>query len=140
MLAIRRTASRARFRSRPRCSRLLDQRKAERDKVQATGRIVPLVFFEVLKTGDVRPIGNFKKAWRTARRKAGLPGRLVHDLRRTAVRDFSSAGVPDQLAMALTGHRTRSTFDRYRIVSAADRDVVRRLLDLPAPATVTATR
>ena len=88
----------------------------------------------------------FRGFLRLSRRHGGrpaarrvLPGRFVHDLRRTAIRDFSSAGVPDQLAMALTGHRTRSTFDRYRIVSAADRDVVRRLLDLPAPVTVTAT-
>ena len=94
---------------------------------------MPLVFFEVMKTGDVRPIGDFKKAWASARRKAGVPGRLVHDLRRTAIRDFSNAGVPDQIAMTLSGHRTRSTFDRYRIFSAADRDVVRRLLDPARP-------
>ena len=112
--------------------RILDARKAERDKVQATGKIVPQVFFRALKNGKVLPVGDYKKAWRSARARAGQHGRHVHDLRRTAVRGLSRHGVPDKLAMELTGHKTRSVYDRYNITSAADRNVVKRLLDSAA--------
>ena len=112
--------------------RILDTQQAERAKALATGKIVPQVFFRVLKNGKALPVGNYKKAWHTARVKAGHPGRRIHDLRRTAVRGLSRHGVPDKLAMELTGHKTRSIYDRYNITSAADRDVVKRLLDSAA--------
>lgn len=69
---------------------------------------------------DGRKIGDFKKAWATACKKSGLEGTLVHDLRRCAARNLSRDGVPEAVAMEITGHKTRSMYRRYRIVDERD--------------------
>jgi integrase len=75
-----------------------------------------------------QPIGEFRRSWATACRKAKVEGKLFHDLRRTAVRNMIRAGVPQSVVMSLSGHRTVSMFLRYNISSDADRrDALRRL-------------
>ena len=72
---------------------------------------------------------DWKEAWPNACRKAGVPGRRLHDCRRTAARNFIRAGVPERVAMMLLGHSTRSIFDRYNIVNERDlMDAGHRLL------------
>src|SRR5262249_33273602 len=62
----------------------------------------------------------FAKRWVTVCKAAGVPGRLLHDFRRTAVRNLERAGVARSVAMKMTGHRTESVHRRYAIVSDAD--------------------
>jgi integrase len=82
----------------------------------------------VFHTGG-RPLGDFRKAWQSACVAAGLGfrdtegryhGKLFHDFRRTAARDLIRSGVPETVAMSITGHKTRAMFDRYNITSTSD--------------------
>jgi integrase len=66
---------------------------------------------------DGVPVRQWRTALRDACRKAGVPHRMQHDCRRTAARNLIRAGVPERIAMVLTGHKTRAVFDRYNIVN-----------------------
>jgi len=104
--------------------------------------------------GKRRPIGDIQKAFNTACYKAGIPcitepwsyvepksgktfsgvrvikcSRLLHDFRRSAVKNLTNMGTPEKVSMDLTGHRTRAVFDRYRIVSKTDLDIAREKMN-----------
>jgi integrase len=98
------------------------------------GKIEPRVFVRMValgRRGPLRrkPITSFGKAFVTACRKAGCPGRLLHDFRRTAVRNLERAGVPRSVAMKLTGHKTESVYRRYAIADNRDLRVAVERLD-----------
>src|SRR6266478_10086584 len=66
-----------------------------------------------------RRFREFRGAWASACNRVGLPKRIPHDFRRTAVRNLECAGVPRSAAMAMVGHRTESIYRRYAIVDEA---------------------
>lgn len=104
---------------------LLQGQHAEHERMKQAGHLCPYVFFREVadeRGGEKKPqpVKAFAKAWRNACRLAGCPGRIPHDLRRTAVRNMVRAGLPESVSMRLTGHKTRSVFERYNITSGAD--------------------
>jgi integrase len=104
---------------------LLETQQAAHVALKKAGEICPFVFFRMVASergGKKHPkaIRAFTKAWKNACRAAGCPGRIPHDLRRTAIRNMVRRGVPERVAMKLTGHKTPSIFQRYNIVSDGD--------------------
>jgi hypothetical protein len=66
-------------------------------------------------------VKDYIRQWRAALKAANLlPGLLPYDLRRSALRNMIRGGTDIAVAMRISGHRTRSTFDRYNIVSTDD--------------------
>lgn len=94
------------------------ERQKLRRQVKRNGvtELCPFIFH---RDGETGPIGEFRKSWKTACKKAGCVG-LFHGLRRFAARALRDAGVPQVTAMKITGHATDSMWRRYSIVCEAD--------------------
>ena len=96
------------------------ERKAE--------RVIPWLFHHLDSAHAGERIQDPRKAWKAACVAAGHPGLLIHDLRRSAVRNMEQAGVPRSVAMKLTGHKTENVYRRYAIVSESDlQEAARRI-------------
>jgi integrase len=104
------------FAAMPRLEELLREQRVHTSALEREqGCLIAFVFHR-----GGRPIRNFHVTWHRACARAGVAGRFVHDLRRTAVRNFERAGVSRSVAMKLSGHKTESVYRRYAIVSEAD--------------------
>src|SRR5260370_9522068 len=100
-------------------------------------RIIPWVFIR----DDGSRIVDLRYSWAKACRRAGVPGRMVHDLRRTAVRNMERAGVSRSTAMKMSGHQTESIYRRYAIVAESDlRDGAEKLAAFHARKSASAGR
>jgi integrase len=107
---------------------VLEEQRAITENLQRQLKVVcPRVFH---RSG--RPIKSFRVAFRSACKEARCPGRVLHDFLRTAVRNLVRAGIPERVAMQMTGHKTRSVFERYNIVSVGDLREAARRLDIAA--------
>ena len=69
---------------------------------------------------DGKRVKDFRGIWDIARKAAGVPDLLFHDLRRTAARNFRNAGIAEGVIMKIGGWKTRSVFERYAIVAHSD--------------------
>jgi len=110
--------------------KVLESQQQIAEELRTKGVDPRFVFCQIIgkKAGERMSLSAYAHQWWKARVAAGCPTRIPHDFRRTAVRNLVRAGVPERVAMLLTGHKTRAVFERYNIVSSGDlRDAARQL-------------
>ena len=82
----------------------------------------------VFTRNNGKPVRRFSKLWANVCARAGVPGLLLHDLRRTGARNLRRLGIAESVCMQVTGHKTTSVFKRYDITDESDlMDVAARL-------------
>jgi integrase len=106
---------------------VLEEARAVADemKEQPGSRLVPWVWH---RDGEEITTGVLRYAWTKAAKDSGHPGALLHDLRRSRVREMERASVSRSVAMSLVGHKTQSIYSRYAIVDrGAQEDAIAKL-------------
>ena len=86
--------------------------------VSGRWRIAHAITDRAIHASDGKRIKSLRGAWGSACTAAGLPGRIPHDFRRTAVRNLEQVGVSRSAAMSMVGHKTEAIYRRYAIVDA----------------------
>ena len=63
---------------------------------------------------------DFRKSWKSARKKVGLDDFVFHDFRHVAISNLRKAGNSPTVIMKASGHKTMSMFLRYNLVDEED--------------------
>jgi integrase len=69
--------------------------------------------FSASSVGSNQTIRSFPQNLAEGVPAAGVPGRIPHDFRRTAVCNLVHRGIPEKIAMAMVGWKSRQMLDRY---------------------------
>lgn len=115
--------------------------EAQRARVGEIEKQIGAIISHVFVRPDGAPIRGLRKAWASACKRAGVGEKLIHDFRRTAVRNLERSGVSRSAAMKMTGHLTETVYRRYAIVSEGDlQEAAAKLSALYASETTTAAK
>jgi integrase len=126
-----------------------DQTKNSEARTVPLPAVLVSMLNELPHDGPVFDATNLRKEWHkacvaarqgTLTKVEGKPdprynGLIIHDLRRSAIKNLMKAGVNEKVAMAISGHKTRDVFDRYHIVDVDDVVDAMRRVQQQAPTT-----